>query len=51
MLLARMPPPTLSGCLRADDGHTGAKQVMIWSVPLPLVGIVTLFLPLEENTR
>ena len=28
-----------------------AKQVMIWSVPLLLMGIVTLFLPLEGHTR
>ena len=27
-----------------------AKQLMLWSIPLLIIGIVTLFLPLEGNT-
>ena len=28
-----------------------AKQLILWSIPLLLMGIVTLFLPLEGNPR
>ncbi len=28
-----------------------AKQLMLWSIPILIIGIVTLFLPLEGNTR
>ena len=27
-----------------------AKQLILWSIPLLIIGIVTLFLPLEGNT-
>ena len=28
-----------------------AKQLILWSIPLLLLGVVTLFLPLEGNAR
>ena len=28
-----------------------AKQVMVWSIPLLIIGMVTFFLPLEGNAR
>ena len=27
-----------------------AKQLILWSIPLLVIGVVTLFLPLKENT-
>lgn len=27
----------------------GARQLILWSIPLAIIGVVTLFLPLKEN--
>ena len=29
----------------------GAKQLIIWSIPLLIIGLVAIFLPLEGNAR